>query len=55
MTAHVVDASVVIKWFVDEIHAEEAAANTGLSTSGRRIRALQLRGVSPTARLLSRG
>jgi predicted nucleic acid-binding protein len=24
MTPHVVDASVVIKWFVDEVHAESA-------------------------------
>jgi predicted nucleic acid-binding protein len=24
MTSHVVDASVVIKWFVDEVHAEAA-------------------------------
>jgi predicted nucleic acid-binding protein len=24
MTAHVVDASVVIKWFIDEVHAEAA-------------------------------
>ena len=24
MTQHVVDASVVIKWFIDEVHAEAA-------------------------------
>jgi predicted nucleic acid-binding protein len=24
MTSHVVDASIVIKWFVDEVHAEAA-------------------------------
>jgi predicted nucleic acid-binding protein len=24
MTSHVVDASVIIKWFIDEVHAEAA-------------------------------
>lgn len=33
MTSHVVDASVVIKWFTDEVHAEAARRFKKINTS----------------------